>query len=146
MKMKTGSLYSLGTSLIIPLCLFTLTIAQPCAAQEGLSREELEAFSVSATGAAERFYREKCRRCHGDRGGGDGAYAESLVPRPTDFRSGSWQSRISDEEIRRVLLEGGGALGKSLLMPAFPELRGQVQLLRVLIKKIRRFRTKRPAR
>lgn len=122
-----------------------LLSAVSASADEELSEEELEAFSVAATGAVERLYQEKCARCHGSRGDGNGPFAAYLTPSPTDFRSSSWQSRSSDESLRAVILDGGGALGKSLLMPAFPELRGQVQLLRVLIKKLRRFRVREDA-
>ena len=126
----------------IPLALVMTLYAVSAGADEELSEAELEAFSVSATGAVERLYQEKCARCHGARGDGNGPFAAYLTPRPTDFRSSNWQTRSSDERLRLVILDGGGALGKSLLMPAFPELRGQVQLLRVLIKKLRRFRVR----
>ena len=57
---------------------------------------------------------EKCSLCHGDTGKGDGKLAPAIRdPSPADFT----QSRLSPDEIRSMIVEGGEANGRSPSMP-----------------------------
>lgn len=67
-------------------------------------------------------YRSRCASCHGVSGRGDGPLAASLTPPPRDFSSSTFGRYRSDEALRRVIAEGGGALGLSPLMPAHADL------------------------
>ena len=72
-------------------------------------------------------------RCHGTRGDGRGILASYLSPRPTDLTSPIWYKYTSKDKIKKAILGGGGALGKSIIMPANPDLRTQPKLVIALV-------------
>jgi mono/diheme cytochrome c family protein len=82
------------------------------------SREE-EAPEAPKTAA--QVYSDRCAACHGKEGKGDGATAPTLNPRPRSFADPEWQASVSDETLRKVIIGGGPAIGKSPLMPANPD-------------------------
>lgn len=82
---------------------------------------------------ASRLFKELCARCHGKRGDGRGQLASYLSPRPTDLTNSIWYRGTSREKIKRVILGGGGALGKSVLMPAYPQLRAKPRIIAALV-------------
>ncbi len=88
---------------------------------------------------ARLLYEERCVQCHGSNGNGNGNLSEHLQPRPRNFQSKDWQRQVSDIEIKRVIIGGGGAVQKSVLMPANPDLRGKPKLIEALIYLIRTF-------
>jgi mono/diheme cytochrome c family protein len=113
----------------------TATVVAP------LEPEPVRAPDLDPVAAARALFAERCVVCHGLRGGGDGAVAAALSPRPTNFRDRAWQSRVSDAAIERAIMEGGGAVGRSALMPANPDLVHRpevVQALRVQIRSLGR--------
>lgn len=57
-----------------------------------------------------------CARCHGPDGKGLPEMTAGLAPRP-DFTSEKWNRSVTDQQIRRAILEGGLAVGKSRDMP-----------------------------
>jgi len=59
-----------------------------------------------------------CSRCHGSDGRGAKSASVGLTPRP-DFTSSEWQQRTSDERIKKVVLEGGAAVGLSTETPGW---------------------------
>lgn len=60
-----------------------------------------------------------CASCHGAEGDGSGPAAQALNPKPANFRAAEfWQSR-DVSHIAKVIREGGAAVGRSPLMPAF---------------------------
>jgi mono/diheme cytochrome c family protein len=69
---------------------------------------------------ARTTFRTVCASCHGERGHGDGAAAAALNPRPRNYADKAWQASVTDEQIRKTILEGGAAVGKSPRMPANP--------------------------
>ena len=72
--------------------------------------------------AAPLVYARRCSSCHGGAGRGDGAAGLRLDTRPRDFGDAAWQAATSDERIRRVIREGGAAVGLSRAMAAHPDL------------------------
>jgi cytochrome c oxidase cbb3-type subunit 3 len=66
---------------------------------------------------ADQLYEKSCKNCHGPSGKGDGAAAKMLKPPPADL--GTVLKGKSDAEVAKIIKEGGKALGKSALMPAF---------------------------
>lgn len=96
---------------------------------------------VSADGkaAARAFYVARCAECHGEGGQGDGPRAPTLRPRPQRLSDRIWQSNVSNARLQRAMLLGGAAVGKSEVMPAFPELRSQPETLAGLVAQLRSF-------
>lgn len=70
-------------------------------------------------GSAEANYRLYCVQCHGTVGNGQGINqtAGGLAVSPRDHTSAKDMSKLSDEELRLAIAEGGGAVEKSDLMP-----------------------------
>jgi caa(3)-type oxidase subunit IV len=58
-----------------------------------------------------------CSTCHGLTGAGDGPGSAALDPRPAAFNDPSFWETRTDEDMVRVILEGGPSIGKSPLMP-----------------------------
>lgn len=68
---------------------------------------------------AKKNFESICASCHGASGGGDGAAAIALNPKPAAFNDPNfWASRDRDHLIT-VISKGGPAVGKSALMAAF---------------------------
>jgi caa(3)-type oxidase subunit IV len=76
-----------------------------------------------------------CASCHGDGGKGDGAAAAALDPKPRDFTDAGWQDKVDDEHLKKVITEGGAAVGLSPLMAPNPSL--NPEQVDALVAKIR---------
>lgn len=86
---------------------------------------------------AKTIAQNRCAMCHGSAGKGDGPQAGTMNPKPRDFSAKDWQKSISDAQIRTAIVKGGGAVGKSVLMPANPDLEDKPQVVEALIKIVR---------
>lgn len=69
-----------------------------------------------------RLYSAHCITCHGSSGLGDGPARAILHPTPRIHRDGAWMNGRSDDDLHSVILDGGGALNGSKLMPPFKDL------------------------
>jgi mono/diheme cytochrome c family protein len=69
-----------------------------------------------------------CALCHGERGDGQGVRTASLSKKPRDWTDMSWQRSITDEEIGRVIVQGGSATGRHNDMPSFAYLKDSPDL------------------
>jgi uncharacterized membrane protein len=87
---------------------------------------------------AQAFYAARCSTCHGETGRGDGPAAKGMLPRPTDLHDRNWQAQISDDELKKVLLEGGPALGKAGTMPPSIDLDERPDLHHALVHVVRK--------
>ena len=67
----------------------------------------------AALAKAQENYRTYCRKCHGDQGKGDGPGAAMLNPKPRDFADCANMQKRTDEELFKVISEGGEALKMS---------------------------------
>ena len=81
----------------------------------------------SATGAlaqdAKAVYEKECAKCHGASGAGDGAMGQKLKDKPSDWtKGGGGLKDLDDAKITESIKKGGGAIGKSKAMPAYPKL------------------------
>lgn len=88
---------------------------------------------------AKKLFDERCVTCHGASGHGDGPGAAALNPKPRNYTDVEWQKAITDEQLAAVIVKGGAATGKSLVMPgnpdlAVPEKRGVVDALVLMIR------------
>ncbi len=80
-----------------------------------------------------------CARCHGAYGDGKGSDGQALRPAPRDFHQRAWQTKVADEHIKKVILQGGTAAGLSPAMVANLELQSQPELLEQVIVLLRGF-------
>ena len=107
------------------------------AACSGASSEP-QAVTPEAMAQAEDLYKNRCARCHGPTGRGDGPEAAGLTPKPRNFRSAAWQLAVSDKHLEQAIREGGPAVGKSALMRPNPDLAGQPELVAALRQHLRK--------
>lgn len=105
--------------------------AQPAAAPAPPADPAAEARNVFST---------RCAACHGPEGKGDGAGAAALDPKPRAFADGAWQDSVDDAYLRKVIVEGGAAVQKSVAMPGNPDLNAKQDVLAELVKHIRSFK------
>ena len=64
-----------------------------------------------------KLYGQFCASCHGQSGQGDGPAAAALNPKPRDHTDKEYMSKMSDDEMLKVIKNGGASVGKSPLMP-----------------------------
>lgn len=90
---------------------------------------------ASRSERADELYRLNCARCHGMDGAGPrfSAPPGGGPPPPQNFRDPGFQASRSDEEIRRIIVEGKGA------MPPFGRI-FDAEELELLVEKVRSFR------
>lgn len=95
-----------------------------------------------AAAEAKQMFESLCFTCHGLTGHGDGPGAAALNPKPRSFVDEAWQASVTDEHIKKVIVFGGAAVGKSPMMIANPQLKGNDAVLNGLVQVIRGFRGK----
>ena len=86
---------------------------------------------------ARQIYTDRCVTCHGSTGHGDGPSAAALTPKPRSYADAAWQKKVTDASIEKAILEGGPAVGLSVMMPGNPDLAnkpGVVQGLREIVR------------
>ena len=88
---------------------------------------------------AQDMFGNVCAMCHGVSGAGDGPAAMNLNPKPRNYTDPAWQASVTDDQIRKTILEGGQAVGKSPMMPGQPQLADQPEVLDGLVQIIRKF-------
>ena len=135
--------YKIFKSFMRSLCLLTLFgLMSPGFAQTSpsnpLSGEVKWKPSEETLEKAVALYKQRCAQCHGNRGTGRGRLSYNLNPKPTNLRSNVWFRSTTPDKIKRVILSGGGAIGKSILMPANPDLRNKPKLVAALVYYITR--------
>lgn len=97
--------------------------------------------AVSASEAQAQFD-SLCFTCHGSTGHGDGPGAAVLNPKPRSFADAAWQASVTDEQIKKTIVFGGAAVGKSAMMPAQPQFKGKDAILDGLVQIVRAFKSK----
>jgi mono/diheme cytochrome c family protein len=90
------------------------------------------AFDEAAT---KSLFNEKCAKCHGESGKGDGPKAKTLKKKPMDYTDKAKMAKLTDEELLKVTREGKKP------MPAYGSGRNQLtdQQITDLIAYIRTF-------
>lgn len=58
-------------------------------------------------------YKSYCVKCHGEEGKGNGPGAAMLNPKPRDFADCTNMGKRSDDELFKVISEGGESIGMS---------------------------------
>lgn len=69
--------------------------------------------------SGESLYRVYCTQCHGVNGDGQGINAAHINVQPRSHIDKGEMSSRSDEELFKVIKQGGPAVDKSILMPAW---------------------------
>jgi mono/diheme cytochrome c family protein len=69
--------------------------------------------------AGKAKYESLCAGCHGKTGKGDGPAAASLNPKPQDHSDGKVMNSLNDQYLTDIIKNGGAAVKKSPLMPAW---------------------------
>jgi len=90
---------------------------------------------------AQVMFNERCAACHGTEGKGNGPASAALNPKPRNYTDKAWQSAVTDEQLRKTILLGGAAVGKSPIMPASPDLDEKPEVVEGLVKIVRKFGT-----
>jgi cytochrome c553 len=111
----------------------------PMAEQESGPKAKRAPSTMSGDEQAHKMFETVCAMCHGMDGTGNGPAAASLNPKPRNYTDATWQASVTDDEIRKTILLGGQATGKSAAMPGQPQLKDQPEVLDGLVKIIRGF-------
>ncbi len=88
---------------------------------------------------ASTLFANRCATCHGVQGQGDGLAAAKFPVKPRSFADAKWQNTVTDDHLRKVILQGGQAVGKSMLMPPNPDLKTKPMVMKALVEMIRSF-------
>ncbi|MDE1981073.1 MAG: cytochrome c [Betaproteobacteria bacterium] len=94
----------------------------------------------SAAETAADNYKTYCVQCHGSQGNGKGVNIRDMSVQPRDHTDAKAMSGRTDDELFKVIKEGGLSIDKSVLMPPWGdtlsdgEIRDMVQHLRGLCK------------
>lgn len=129
--MNTNSLV-LAALLLVP--------AAACSKNDSTPQSQGTGTTTSASvdsAQAKEIFTSRCSACHGAEGRGDGPGAAALNPKPRNYHDGTWQKSVTDEQIKKTILYGGAAVGKSPIMPASPDLDGKPEVLDGLVKIVR---------
>ena len=86
---------------------------------------------------AQEIFQTRCVTCHGATGKGDGPGSAALNPKPRDYTSADWQKSVTDDHIKKIILEGGPAVGLSALMPPNPDLKSKPEVVDALVLVVR---------
>jgi mono/diheme cytochrome c family protein len=116
--------------------------APATAAASGSGSAAPSASAVAAVIPAEatKIYNERCVLCHGKDGKGNPPTAAGMKPVPRNFTDAAWQGAAKDEDIKLVILKGGGAIKKSPTMPPNPDLESKPDVVEGLKNIVRGFK------
>ena len=78
--------------------------------------------------------------CHGSAGRGDGPGASALQVKPRNYTDPQWQASVTDDDIKKIIMLGSKAVGKSNGMPDFKDkLKDDPETLDGLVRIVRAF-------
>ncbi|NKB59808.1 MAG: c-type cytochrome [Alphaproteobacteria bacterium] len=99
--------------------------------------------AMAPVGAAEteKVFKFYCAQCHGLTGKGDGPNVTKDFPvSPRNFTNAKEMNKLSDADLKNVIMDGGPSVSKSPMMPPWgktlnaEEVDGLIKHLRVLCK------------
>ena len=105
-----------------------------------MAKPATEANVGTPTEQAKLVFAQRCVLCHGVNGKGDGITASSLNPRPRDYTDAAWQASVTDDYLHKIIVSGGDAMGKSMMMPPNPDLQDKTAVVDELVKIVRGFK------
>lgn len=86
-----------------------------------------------------KVYKKLCADCHGEKGDGKGPLGETMNPAPANYQNCDVLGKITDDEIKKVILEGTAAIGKSKAMQGFKNKIKDPLVLDQLVEVVRSF-------
>jgi mono/diheme cytochrome c family protein len=101
------------TSTVLGLALF---------ATAGSAQVVLAAGNVDA---GKQVYQMRCSPCHGPDGKAETPTAKALTPKPRDHTDGAYMNQLSNDQLTKVIKNGGASIGKAPIMPPHPDLNDQ---------------------
>jgi mono/diheme cytochrome c family protein len=123
----------------IGLVLALVLAAAACGKKVDTSTTNSQASAKVDMVKAKEIFDQRCSACHGTSGKGDGPGAATLNPKPRDYTDKAWQGTVTDDQIKKTILLGGAAVGKSPIMPASPDLDGKPEVVDGLVQIVRGF-------
>lgn len=93
--------------------------------------------TAQARSEAQRIWNDRCVACHGPTGMGDGPNARMLAVAPRRLNDPIWQQSVTDEDLATVIVQGGGAVGKSTLMAPNQDLADRPEVVEALVAFVR---------
>lgn len=84
-------------------------------------------------------YNTLCSSCHGTSGDANTPAGMALNPKPRNFTDGAWHDKTGDDQIAKVIKEGGASVGLSATMAAWGAMLNDAQI-KEMVAKIRAFR------
>jgi high-affinity iron transporter len=79
----------------------------------------LPAFAGDAAAGKAAYTANKCEKCHGDGGAGDGPTAAKLKIKVLNWTDKAAMAKLTDEELHAIIEKGGKAVGKDPKMPGY---------------------------
>jgi cytochrome c553 len=128
---------TLGTLLLVVAC----SKSDPATTTTTTHAATTAANPTTAAVNPHELFVSRCAPCHGTSGKGDGPGAAALNPKPRNYTDSAWQASVKDEDIKKTILYGGAAVGKSPNMPGNPDLDGKPEL-DGLVAEVRAFKGK----
>ena len=116
---------------VLTLSLLAAALATGCGKKEGGG-------AAQPSAEAKEVYTQRCASCHGADGKGTGVAAAALNPKPRNYADAAWQKSVTDDQLKKAII-GGGAIGKSPLMPGNPDLESKPEVVSGLVAIIRGF-------
>ena len=111
------------------------SVKQPKLTEKGELPAPEAAGDANADPLAAKFS-SLCSSCHGVDGKADGPAALAMNPKPRNLHDKTWQAKVDDAHIAKVLKEGGTSVGLSGTMPPWgavlsdDEIKGLVAMIR----------------
>ena len=96
-------------------------------------------FAVLADGGevdGKKLYQALCTQCHGTQGDGKGINAAHMSVQPRSHIDTAEMSTRTDDDLYKVIEQGGKAINKSVLMPAWKDNLSEAQI-NALVKHLR---------
>ncbi len=129
------------------LSLAACSKSQPPAPASGSAGDTVAATQAPAAAAnaavddaqAKEMFKARCAPCHGEQGRGDGPASAALNPKPRNYHDKTWQSKVTDDDIKKTITYGGAAVGKSPIMPSSPDLESKPEVIDGLVHLVRAF-------
>jgi mono/diheme cytochrome c family protein len=131
------SSFTLPVVAAISMALFGCGKSDKTSSSSGAQPETANAAVDSAQ--AKEVFNSRCATCHGSQGLGDGPGAVALNPKPRNYHDRTWQTKVTDADIRKTITYGGAAVGKSPMMPASPDLEAKPEVIEGLVRIVREF-------
>jgi mono/diheme cytochrome c family protein len=138
------NVWSLGLGTVLALAAVAAcgkSSPSPAGGSDNTTQSDPAAGGGGPVGAAEakQIFDARCAACHGPEGRGNGPGAVALNPKPRNYHDQDWQAKVTDDEIRKAIVYGGAAVGKSPAMPANPDLDAKPQVVESLLRIVRDF-------